>query len=78
MRKINSYTVEDVLIANAENYESKLEKARDAYVKFEEDLDKVIDELDPDAEKDRIGELEGILSQLTEAIRRMRKKSELK
>ena len=50
MRKINDYTADDVHIVDANDYESKLKEARNAFGQVRDDLDKVIDELDPDSE----------------------------
>ena len=68
MRKINDYTAQNVRIVNANDYENKLLKARNAFEQVRDDLDKVIDELDPASETERIEELENILSELTEAV----------
>ena len=67
-RRINDYTAEKVHIIDANNYENKLSKARDAFEQVRDDLDKVIDELDSTSETERIEELENILSELSEAV----------
>ena len=68
VRKISEYTAKSVLIADANNYENKLEKARNAYEQVRDAIEEVIDDLDPVTEKEKIGELENILSELFEAV----------
>ena len=68
MRKINDYTADNVHIADANDYENELLKARNAFEQVRDDLDKVIDELDPGLETERIEQLENMLSELTEAV----------
>ena len=67
-RKIYEYTSENVHIADAEDYKITLKEVRSAYKKVKEDMDKVIDELDPETDGDRIGELERIMRELKDAI----------
>ena len=69
MRKINDHTADDVHIVGANYYKSKWEEARNAFGQVRDDLDKVIDELDPDSETEWIEELENILSKPSEAVK---------
>ena len=73
VRKINEYTAKSVLIAHANNYEKKLEKARNAYDQVRDAIDQVMDDLDPVTETEKIGELEKILSDLLEAVKKNEK-----
>ena len=73
VRKINEYTAKDVLIAHANSYEKKLEKARNAYDQVRDAIDQVMDDLDPVTETEKIGELEKILSDLLEAVKKNEK-----
>ena len=50
VEKINDYTADNVHIAVANDYENELSKARNAFEQVRDDLDKVIDELDPASE----------------------------
>ena len=68
MRKVDDYTIDNVHIADANDYENELLEARNAFEQVRDDLDKVIHELDPASETERIEELENILSELTEAV----------
>ena len=67
-RNIYEHTSENVHIADAEDYKITLKEVRSAYKKVKEDMDKVIDELDPETDGDRIGELERIMRELKDAI----------
>ena len=75
-RKIDKYTSEHVHIADAVDYKITLKEVWNVYEKVEEDLDKVIDELDPESEVERIGELEDIMRELKKAI--MKNEKEVK
>ena len=68
--KIKDYTAEDVSIADSQDYKENLKIARNAFEKVREDLYKVIDLLDPNTEQVRIDELETILSELNNAIKK--------
>ena len=68
VEKINDYTADNVHIADANDYEKELLRARNAFEQVQDDLDKVIDELDPGSDAERIEQLENMLSELTEAV----------
>ena len=70
MRKINDYTATEVRIADSQDFKENLKVARKAFEEVREALDKVVDELDPDTEKERINELENIMSGLTSALKK--------
>ena len=76
--KINYYTVDDVTLADADDYKGYLKEAKDAYKKVREDLDILIGELDPNTEQEKITKLEDTMLELTKAIKQNEKEVKVK